>query len=207
MRPSPIAAARQQITAELAKIDYKEPEAVAGAPVGEPKEYVWIDDAAPPNAKLQGDTPWEFVAKDTSPVFSGEKASKRTAAGLSQHFFTEASPGLKVGEGDKLFTYVYLDPANPPKEIMLQWNDGVWEHRAYWGDDVIPWGAAGSASRLPVGTLPKPGEWTRLEVHASKHCQRFNLCRLAVGSIGCAARRRNGEGPDREAEHRARLRG
>ena len=40
---------------------------------------------------------------------------------------------MQVGPGDKLFAYVYLDPANPPAEIMLQWNVEKWEHRAYWG--------------------------------------------------------------------------
>ena len=64
-------------------------------------------------------------------------------------FFTGADPGLRVGEGDKLFAHVYLEPKDPPKEIMLQFNDGSWEHRATWGEDVIPWGAANSPSRLP----------------------------------------------------------
>jgi hypothetical protein len=62
----------------------------------------------------------------------------RTADGISQHFFEAAPVGLKVGAGDTLFAHFYLDPARPPKEIMLQWNTGDWQHRAYWGDNVIP---------------------------------------------------------------------
>jgi hypothetical protein len=163
-----IAALKQRIGDELAKVEYIEPLVVEGANPLEPKEYVWIDDELPAGAKPQGNTPWEFVAKADKPVFSGEKASTRTAEGLSQHFFTEASPGLRVGEGDRLFAYVFLDPAKPPKEIMMQWNDGTWEHRATWGDDVIPWGSANSPSRFGMGSLPECGQWVRLEVEAAK---------------------------------------
>ncbi len=95
--------------------------------------------------------------------------STRTAKGVSQHYFTEANPPLRVGEQDKLFTYVYLDPNNPPKTIMLQWNDGTWEHRAFWGEDLIAFGSgAQSPNHLHLGPLPKTGEWVRLEVEAEK---------------------------------------
>jgi len=159
---------KQKIGDELARVEYVEPAAPAGTNLTEAKEYVWFDDDLPPGAKPQGNTPWQFVSKVDKPVFSGEKASTRTAEGLSQHFFTDASPGLRVGEGDKLFAYVYLDPAKPPKEIMLQWNDGGWEHRATWGEDVIPWGAANSPGRFAMGPLPELGKWVRLEVEAVK---------------------------------------
>ncbi|MBI3865981.1 MAG: DUF1553 domain-containing protein [Planctomycetia bacterium] len=159
---------RQKIGEELAKIEYVEPPVAAETNPTEPKEYVWVDDELPSGAKPQGNSPWEFVSKADKPVFSGEKASTRTAEGLSQHFFTDASPGLRVGEGDKLFAHVYLEPAKPPKEIMLQWNDGSWEHRATWGEDVIPWGAVNSPSRFPMGTLPEAGKWVRLEVDCSQ---------------------------------------
>jgi len=162
-----IAAVRAKIADELVKIDYQEPAAPPTAPTNDPKEFVWIDDAAPAGAKLEGNSPWEFVSAP-QPVLLGSKSSKRTSQGLSQHFFTGAAQPLKVGEGDKLFAYVYLDPANPPKEVMLQWNDGVWEHRAYWGEDVIPWGQVGSVGRFAAGPLPKAGEWVRLEVEATK---------------------------------------
>lgn len=69
--------------------------------------------------------------------------------------------------GDKLIAYVYLDPANPPSEIMLQWNDGTWEHRAYWGTNQIAWGVDGTISRAFMGALPAAGSWVRLEVPAA----------------------------------------
>lgn len=68
-----------------------------------------------------------------------------------------------------LFAYVYVDPANPPSEIMLAWNTtaGDWQHGAYWGVNLIPYGAEGTASRRFMGPMPPPGQWWRLEVPAS----------------------------------------
>ena len=50
---------------------------------------------------------------------------------------------------------------------MLQWNDGTWEHRAYWGANQIGFGVDGTNSRRYMGTLPAAGQWVRLEVAAS----------------------------------------
>jgi WD40 repeat protein/tetratricopeptide (TPR) repeat protein len=134
-----------------------------------PVEYIWIDDAAPSGANLQGDTPWEFVSGPEHPVFRGKKSTRRQAKGLSQHLFDGAAPGLKIGEGTKLFAYVYLDPKDPPKAVMLQFKDGTgWEHRAFWGEDVIGFGAGGKENHLAMGPLPKAGEWVRLEVEAAR---------------------------------------
>jgi hypothetical protein len=74
---------------------------------------------------------------ETEKVYNGKKAVVRTDKGVAQDFFTQASPPLMVGKDDKLFAYVYLDPKDPPKSIMLQFYDGTWEHRAYWGEDKI----------------------------------------------------------------------
>jgi hypothetical protein len=63
---------------------------------------------------------------------------------------------------------VYLDPANPPSEVMLQWNDGTWEHRAYWGSNSLTWGTDGTVSRRYIGALPATGQWVRLAVPASQ---------------------------------------
>jgi hypothetical protein len=51
---------------------------------------------------------------------------------------------------------------------MLQWNSGQWLHRAYWGQNVIPWGRDNSTERRNVGALPKAGQWVRLEVDAAQ---------------------------------------
>lgn len=166
-----IAAVNKQLADELAKVQYVDPlegmEPPTDALTVLRQELVWIDDDTPAGAQLQGDTPWKFITKGEGPVYSGEKSTTRTATGLSQHFFTGANPGLKIGEGDILFAYVYLDPANLPKSIMLQFNDGGWGHRMNWGDDnAIPFGALNTPEKRPGGPLPKAGEWVRLEVNA-----------------------------------------
>ena len=153
----------QRIAQAVAKIEYADPAELANPPKPTTKETVWIEDVVPPKGKAQGNTPWKFVSKP-EPVFSGAKASVREAKGLSQHFFTGANPPLVIEKGAKLFAHVYLDTLNPPKEIMLQFNSGTWEHRAYWGDNKIEWGKDKTVSRKHMGNLPETGKWVRLEV-------------------------------------------
>src|SRR5262249_61134480 len=45
---------------------------------------------------------------------------------------------------------------------------GGWLHRAYWGDNLIPWGRDASAERFRMGPLPEAGKWVRLEVEAAR---------------------------------------
>ncbi|HEX4982272.1 MAG TPA: carboxypeptidase-like regulatory domain-containing protein, partial [Ilumatobacteraceae bacterium] len=68
-----------------------------------------------------------------------------------------------------LTTWVYLDPAALPREIMLQFYSTAqgWNHRAYWGEDLIGYGTNGTQSRLRIGDLPVAGEWARLDVSAA----------------------------------------
>ncbi len=99
------------------------------------------------------------------PAGGGHRSSLR--GGTHQHFFEAASETLAVAAGDQLFAWVHLDPDNPPRTLMLQWHAGNWEHRAYWGENLIAWGADGSAGRLRAGDLPPAGEWIRLLLPAS----------------------------------------
>src|SRR5579863_3854223 len=130
----------------------------------------WVDDALPSGAVpgTDGGDAWNWVSSNPT-AYSGSLANQSTiAAGLHQHYFTSASPGLQVNTGDSLFAAVYLDPNNPPSEIMLQWNDGSWEHRAYWGADVVTYGTDGTSSRANMGALPAAGQWALLQVPASQ---------------------------------------
>ena len=162
-----IAAAREQITSALAAVDYVDPGAGTVPATLESVEFVWIEDEAPAGAQLQGDSPWEFVSAPDHQVHTGMKSTRRKADAMSQHFFTGVSPGLKIGTGDKLFAYCWLDPANPPKTVMLQFNDGSWNHRAFWGEDTIVFGAGDVPEHRPMGPLPPTGQWVRLEVDAA----------------------------------------
>src|SRR5262249_20267942 len=98
-------------------------------------DVLWVDDALPAGAVpgADGGDAWTWVGSNPAP-FSGPLASQSSiGASLHQHYFDWATATLAVQTGDVLVAYVYLDPTNLPAELMLQWNDGSWEHRAYWG--------------------------------------------------------------------------
>jgi hypothetical protein len=146
--------------------------AVASPPVTntDTNAFVWIEDALPNGAvpNTDGGDSWTWVNSNPAP-FSGALANQSALrTGLHQHYFDQATATMPVSTGDKLFAYIFLDPSTPPSEVMLQWNDGSWEHRAYWGANQISYGRAGTTSRVSMGALPPLGQWTRLEVPASQ---------------------------------------
>ena len=131
---------------------------------------VWVDDALPEGAAPGPDSaPWTWVGSAPLP-FSGAVALQSSiTAGLHQQYFTSTAATMTVNSNDVLCAQVYLDPANLPSEIMLQWNDGTsWEHRAYWGANLITYGQLGTATRMYKGPLPPAGRWSPLEVPASE---------------------------------------
>src|SRR6185369_4570103 len=132
-------------------------------------DVVWIEDALPSGAITgsDGGDDWTWISSEPAP-FSGTAAHQSSlSAGSHQHYFNYASAPLSVSTGEVLIAYVYLDRTNSPLEIMLHWNDGSWEHRAYWGANLDSYGADGTASRRSMGLLPPAGQWVRLEVPAS----------------------------------------
>ncbi len=165
-----IARLEKQIAETLAKIEYSEP--VESGESTEPAavETVWIDDDTPPGASLQGnggDATWNWVTAPEHPVHTGKRSMRRSGAGLHQHYFLNASEPLEITADAKLFAYVWLDPKDPPKTVQLQFNDGIWEHRAFWGERRGYGGGNEAPSNHHVGDLPAPGQWARLEVFAS----------------------------------------
>ena len=162
---------QQDYQRRIAKLEQALREQRQTQPAARPAERVWIDDEIPAGAQSLGngggDQKFTFVAGPKHPVYSGRLASMRTSVGRGQHLVQHARPPLRLGPEARLFTYVYLDPDNPPKQIMLQWHDGRnWEHRAYWGGNHIPWGADKTTSRKRYGPLPPVGRWVRLEIDA-----------------------------------------
>ncbi|HEX8180893.1 MAG TPA: Calx-beta domain-containing protein [Pyrinomonadaceae bacterium] len=134
-------------------------------------DTVWVDDSVPFGATPVAETEsWNWVSGFNPSPFAGSAAHQSALlAGTHQHYFNGAADTLVVNAGNKLFTYVYLDPSNPPSEVMLQWDDGSgsWAHRAYWGADQIGFGVSGTPTRYYAGSLPPAGRWVRLEVPAS----------------------------------------
>lgn len=133
----------------------------------------WFDDALPAGARGggSGGDGWNWVSGPSfnarSAPASGRLAHLSSAApGLHEHFFNFAQP-WPVGADDILYAYVFIDSAHPPREIMLNWNSGrSWEHRAYWGENLLRYAADGSPAQYRVGPLPPAGQWVRLEVPA-----------------------------------------
>ncbi|XOV72518.1 MAG: PSD1 and planctomycete cytochrome C domain-containing protein [Verrucomicrobiota bacterium] len=155
------------IKVSLAAVDYQDPGNSKTSLAR--KDFVWIEDALPAGAKASdADGGWQFVSGTGYPAYSGLKSHRRHAEGSQQHFFTEASSPLLAGEGDTLFTYVYLDALRPPKTIMLQFHTKDWNHRAYWGEDLIEHGKGNGADHQWMGELPQTGSWVRLEVPAKQ---------------------------------------
>ncbi len=135
------------------------------------KETVWVDSQLPTGATAGSDGTgegWNWVSQNPAPLRGRLAHQSALAAGMHQHYFSNASATMHVAPGDDLFSFVFLDAANPPREVMLQWRtpDGSFDHRAYWGEDLIAFGAPGTPSRCYMGPLPTLGQWVRLEVPA-----------------------------------------
>ena len=130
---------------------------------------VWVEDSLPTGAVpgTEGGDSWDWVSSNPSP-YSGNKATLSSiSAGFHQYFFSGSSQTLQVNGGDVLFAHVYIDPSNVPSELMLQWNDGTWEHRAYWGASLLSYGTEGTVGRAYAGPLPQTGQWLQIKVPAS----------------------------------------
>jgi fibronectin type 3 domain-containing protein len=148
--------------------------AEANIRLGGTGEIVWVDDRSnlPANAVFTGEggENWNWIGSNPSP-FSGIEAHQSIASSLMhQHYFYNTTDTLMIEPSDLMFGYVYLNPANPPATVMLQWHasDGsTWDHRAYWGANNSPWGIDGTGSRRRMGNLPPAGQWVRLEVPAN----------------------------------------
>ena len=173
---SELAAEEHAFRSYVAGLNYPNPadaSPVDPAAAGEPRDWLWVDDAPPAGAKVDGDrnaggaNGWRWTGRDAGPVLSGDVAWQRTSRYQVQSFFTGAGAPVVAGEGDTLFAHVYIEPGGNPTTLMLQAHTAGegWEHRATWGDhDRIGFGEKGTPSRLPVGDLPPRAEWTRLEV-------------------------------------------
>ncbi|MFO1521867.1 MAG: PSD1 and planctomycete cytochrome C domain-containing protein [Kiritimatiellia bacterium] len=133
-----------------------------------PVEIVWMEDELPAGGDRVGDGPTTFITSDAGPVFSGKNSLKRSSPGRSQDVYLNGPATYTLPDKPRLFAYVRLDPASLPKAIMLQFNDGSWDHRAVWGDvDAIEYGAKGTPGKVHQGSLPEAGKWVRLEVDAA----------------------------------------
>ena len=133
-------------------------------------DVVWFDDSLPAGAQTGGDSEtWTWVSSNPTAISGSSSHQSNIVSGMHQHYFDNATTTMAVNTGDKLIVYVYLDPSNMPSEVMVQWNDGDWEHRAYWGANNIGWGTNNTNSRRYMGPLPATGgQWYRFVIPASE---------------------------------------
>ena len=125
---------------------------------GKPQDVVILEDT---------ELPIDQAKTVTNNVHSGSLARIQTSDGLTQHIVDAAKKPVTLAEGDTLYSWVWLDPENPPKQLMLQFHGKDWSHRAWWGEDLISYGKGSKkADHHKVGKLPPAGKWVRLEVPA-----------------------------------------
>lgn len=161
---------QKAIREALAKLNYVDPATAKPAPPVQTSEVVWFDDAFPAAAKVQssGGHATTLITKKDGPVFSGSQALKRTGDSVTQDYF-EAGAKFEIPPNGKLSVQCYIDPANKPKSVMLQFFVGGWNHRAVWGEEgAIPFGKVRTTERVMIGALPEEGAWQKLEFAADR---------------------------------------
>ena len=164
-----IADSQAKNRAAIQTLNYTDPATQTPPPPVQSSELAWFEDAFPAGAKVESSgEPTQLITKDQGPVFSGTTALKRTATGVAQDFFANGAK-FDIPPNGKLSVQCYIDPANPPKAIMLQFHTAGWNHRAVWGQEgAIPFGQVRTPEKVQMGELPKAGEWVKLEVPAER---------------------------------------
>ena len=146
-------------------------------------DRIWFASRLPAGAIEGGDDPWEFLSENDlgAPFEPSLGISPLTAdgvpaggghiepAGTGQrvHSFSNATATLPIAAGQALFAWVWLDPENPPRGVMLEWRTAASpDHRAFFGDAGFNFlsGANAAIYRAP---LPPLGQWVRLQVPAA----------------------------------------
>lgn len=136
-------------------------------PVPTVGEQVWVDDAVPSGASSGGNDGWNWSERNPGSLMGRVAHHSALMNGEHEHFFENATQKLQVNPGEKLSAWIFVDPVHRPAEVMLQWKDDQgWEHRAYWGDNLIPVGTDGTASRRRIGDIPSGVGWKQLIVPA-----------------------------------------
>ena len=136
-------------------------------------EYVWIDDALPAGAKPSSDggveRQMELRRPAEAPRFQRRKGvdahGDRTEPALLRG--GQARPAASAPATRCSLMSISIRRIRR-RRSCFSGTPANWRHRAYWGENVIPWGRDKSAERRHIGPLPKKGEWVRLEVDAAK---------------------------------------
>ncbi len=101
---------------------------------------------------------------------------------LHYHLFTETS---FVAPGENLVQYVWLDPSDPPEQIVLQVYDQnlAANHRFTMGADLIAQSDRSGTGFVFGGDLPSTGQWWRLRIPVAE----IGLSGREIAGLGFAS--------------------
>ncbi len=131
------------------------------------EEHVWFDDDLPADANATGAWRWS-----TARAFSGLKSFTLGRGNQPLSFTSRLNP-LDVPAQGIFFLMVWLDGSHPPGRISLGLQHDNQTRTYEWGEASPP--VNGQPPATPLGPLPQPMGWVRLEVPAN-----------ALGSAGGA---------------------
>ena len=148
-------AVRKQIAEEVAKVAVRRGRRQGPARAGEAgRVSSGSTTTCRPGSESRGRRqPWTFVGEPDHPVHSGDKSLLLSVNG-SRPALLRGGQSRPAGRrrATSLLRLRLSRRRKPPKEIMLQWHSDAWQHRAYWGENVIPWGPR---------TRPSVWRWAR----------------------------------------------
>jgi len=131
-------------------------------------EVVWAEDSdlpTPATFAAAGNADGQWREGADVPVKGGRRALRLEGKAGHVFPFTLGDVQLMVGPEVNAFVHVYLDPANPPRAVSLEFVSEAKKHRLVWGD-AQAFGPEIARTAHFGGTLPKAGGYVRLAVTA-----------------------------------------
>ena len=123
-------------------------------------ETVWLDDVLPANAKSEGTWAWDLELFSSGTQSHGHPAEN----GLRSHGYT-LEQAVAIPVNGMITQQVWLDPANPPRGISLQFRlaTGDWVG-VYWEGEEEVFKPSEAQELWYYGVLPELGKWIKLEI-------------------------------------------
>ncbi len=160
----------EQITGELAKITYIDPASIVPPPPARDEVLVLVEDDFPEKAVVTSvGNPLTWITKKNGPVSSGARSLRISGKAMTQDYYQSGAEPIVIPPNGRFSFMVFLDPAEAPGAVMLQFHTSAWKHRAVWGDiAAINFGTINTTERFSAGPLPETGKWVQLEVESAK---------------------------------------
>ena len=129
-------------------------------------EVVWAEDSDMPTPdNFDATRAGEWRSGADVPVAGGKRALRLEGAAERPIAFTAGDVNLIVRTEVKAFAHVYLDPANPPRAVSLEFVSEEKTKRMIWGDRAA-FGPEVARTAMRGGDLPAAGGYVRLEFTA-----------------------------------------